>query len=150
MIQIRPARAEDQAAIRAIVRAARINPLGLEWPHFVVAEDDGQIVATGQIKLHGDGSRELASIATIPARQKQGIASAIVRHRLATAVPPLYLMCAAHNETFYVPHGFRRIGPDEMPPYFRRYHRLMNVFAGEHLRLVIMRWDGPSAGHDIP
>ena len=152
MITLRPARAEDQATIRTIVRAAGINPFGLDWPHFIVAEDDGQIVAIGQIKPHGDGSRELASIATIPARQRQGLGSAIVRRLLVNTVPPLYLMCAAHNETFYLPFGFRRVEPEAMPPYFRRYHRLMNVFAGEQPRLVIMRWDGlnSSAGQDVP
>ena len=152
MITLRPAHAEDQASIRAIVRAARINPFGLDWPHFIVAEDGGQIVATGQIKPHGDGSRELASIATIPARQHQGLGSAIVRRLLVNTAPPLYLMCAARNETFYLPFGFQRIGQDAIPPYFRRYHRLMNVFAGEHLRLVIMRWDGlnSSARQDVP
>lgn len=150
MIQLRPAQARDQAAIRAIIREARINPLGLDWRHFIVAEAAGQIVATGQIKPHADGSRELASIATRPAWQHQGLASAIIRRLLDGAPPPLYLMCAAHNETFYLPFGFRHIGPAEMPPYFRRYYRLVNVFAGERLRLVIMRWDGPpSAGQDI-
>lgn len=150
MIHIRAARAEDQTAIRAIVRAARINPLGLDWQHFIVAEGMGQIVATGQIKPHRDGSRELASIATIPARQGEGLGSAIVRRLLVNTEPPLYLMCAAHNETFYVPFGFRRIGLDAMPPYFRRYHRLVNVLAGERLRLVIMRWDGPLSGQNVP
>jgi N-acetylglutamate synthase-like GNAT family acetyltransferase len=151
VIQLRPAQAEDQATIRAIIREARINPLGLDWRHFVVAEDAGQIVATGQIKPHADGSQELASIATRPAWQHQGLASAIVRHLLDGKQPPLYLMCAAHNEGFYPRFGFRRIPPQEMPPTFRRYHRMMNLFAGEHLRLVIMRWDGPSSiGQDVP
>ena len=50
-------------------RAARINPMDLKWANFVVAVDDesGAIVGTGQIKQHGDGSYELASIATVPA-----------------------------------------------------------------------------------
>jgi N-acetylglutamate synthase-like GNAT family acetyltransferase len=139
---LRPARAEDRAAIRQIVREARINPTGLDWRRFAVAEDDGQIVATGQIKPHRDGSRELASIATRPAYQRRGIASALIRHLLAASMPPLYLVCAAHNAGFYPRLGFRPIQPSEMPPYFRRMHRLINLLAGTRPRLVVMRWDG--------
>ncbi len=139
---LRPARAEDQAAIRQIVREARINPTGLDWRRFVVAEDDGQIVATGQIKPHRDGSRELASIATRPAYQRRGLASALIRGLLADCAPPLYLVCAAHNAGFYPRFGFRPIPPGEMPPYFRRMHRLINLLAGARPRLVVMRWDG--------
>jgi len=73
---LRPARVDDRAAIRRIIYEARINPTSLDWRRFVVAEEDGQVVATGQIKPHRDGSRELASIATRPAYQQRGIASA--------------------------------------------------------------------------
>ena len=50
-----------------------------QWPNFVVAEDGGTIVGIGQVKTHGDGSRELASIAVIPARQSQGIGGRLSR-----------------------------------------------------------------------
>ncbi len=79
---MRWADAEDEAAIKALVRSANINPLGIHWQRFLVAEDAsrtaGSIVGIGQIKVHGDGSRELASIATVPDRQGEGIATAII------------------------------------------------------------------------
>ena len=53
---VRAATAEDQQQITRIVRAARINPFGLHWPRFIVAEMDGQLVGAGQIKLLGDGT----------------------------------------------------------------------------------------------
>src|ERR1700730_18130879 len=59
--------------------------MNLKWPNFVVAEDDGAIVGVGQIKSHGDGSRELASIAVVPARQGQGIARAGLEALLSRA-----------------------------------------------------------------
>ncbi len=127
-MNIRPAIAQDQDTIKRIVHAANINPLNLDWRHFIVAEEDGQIVGIGQIKTHGDGSRELASIATIPERQGQGIASQIIRTLLARETGELYLMCRSPLESFYSRFGFRRIGPDEMPPYFRRIMRVARLF----------------------
>jgi hypothetical protein len=38
LIVIRPATAEDQFAITAIVRAARITPWDLDWQRFLVAQ----------------------------------------------------------------------------------------------------------------
>ena len=67
--QIRPATQADQPAITAMVRAAGINPLSLHWPRFRVAEDAGRVVGVAQIKIHGDASRELASLAVAPDRQ---------------------------------------------------------------------------------
>ena len=58
---IRPATEHDDAAIKAVIRAARINPNDLEWQRFLVVEDAGRIVGTGQIKPHADGTRELSS-----------------------------------------------------------------------------------------
>jgi hypothetical protein len=33
----RPAQASDEAAIKALIRAVNINPMGLKWPRFLVA-----------------------------------------------------------------------------------------------------------------
>lgn len=133
-IQLRPATAADQAAIRAIIREAGINPLSLKWPNFLLAVDaaDGQVVATGQVKTHGDGSRELASIATRPAYRGRGIAAEIVRRLIerhtAGSSEPLYLTCVPDMTAFYVPFGFSVVSADRMPPYFRRLERLAGAF----------------------
>src|SRR5690349_2758685 len=76
-ITIRPATAADQPAITALIKLLDLLKLNLKWPHFVVAVDDasGQLVATGQIKQHGDGTHELASIATHPTYQHRGLAT---------------------------------------------------------------------------
>jgi len=145
VLTFRPATAVDQTAIRRMVYRAGINPLGLDWRRFLVAEEAGQIVAIGQIKPHNDGSRELASIAVIPSRQGQGVGSALVSVLLAGASAPLYLTCRAGLQAYYARFGFRTIGPEEMPPYFRRVARLMNLFApAGRPRLLVMRWDGPA------
>ncbi len=82
-IILRTATRADQMAITAIVRAAQINPTGLNWQRFIVAVDGDKIVALGQVKPHRDGSRELASIATIPERQRHGLSRQIIEALLA-------------------------------------------------------------------
>jgi N-acetylglutamate synthase-like GNAT family acetyltransferase len=145
MIAIRPATAADQKTITAIIRAVQINPMDLKWPNFVLAvdEDNGTIVGTAQIKQHGDGSHELASIATLPSYRGRGIASQLIHHLLAENSGTLYLTCIDTMGTFYEPFGFRTITEKEMTPYFRRLLRVAATFRflsddGHHL-LVMQR-----------
>jgi N-acetylglutamate synthase-like GNAT family acetyltransferase len=147
---IRAATETDQAAIKAIVRAAQINPMGLNWQRFLVAEQDGQIVGVGQVKPHGDGSREVASIATIPEQQGKGIATAIIRTLLERESGTLYLMCQRQMAGFYERFGFRRAEASELTTYFRRMMRMASVpstiasvFMGDGIRLVVMIRDQP-------
>jgi N-acetylglutamate synthase-like GNAT family acetyltransferase len=122
---LRPATQEDFPAIRALVRAARINPLGLDWRRFLLAVDErGALIGCGQVKTHGDGSRELASIAVQPAWRGQGVARAIIQRLLEVHSRPLYLNCRSSLGPFYEKFGFRTIPESEMPPYFRRIKRL--------------------------
>ena len=102
--------------------------MSLNWPNFVVAEDDGAIVGVGQVKTHDDGSRELASIAVVPARQKQGIGRAIIE-TLVAREPGLilYLTCRRELGDYYKRFGFRLLVPSEYPPYFRRIVPLVNA-----------------------
>src|SRR6266540_3252707 len=88
---IRPAVAADQSAIKMIVRAARINPTGLDWPRFLVAEESGGLIGVGQVKPHRDGSREVASIAVVPEWQGRGVGAAIVRGLVARENGVLHL-----------------------------------------------------------
>jgi N-acetylglutamate synthase-like GNAT family acetyltransferase len=136
-MHLRPAIASDQPTITRMIHDAGINPMSLEWPRFVVAEDNDETVGIAQIKVHGDGSRELASLAVIPSRQRQGIGSEIIRALLAKETGVLYLTCRAQLETYYARFGFRRIGTDEMTPYFRRLMRLAGIF------MTLARGEGP-------
>jgi GNAT superfamily N-acetyltransferase len=78
-LHIRVASATDQRRIVQIVRAARINPTGLSWPRFLVAEQAGQLAGTIQVKPHRDQTRELASLAVLPAYQGRGVGAVLVR-----------------------------------------------------------------------
>jgi hypothetical protein len=44
-----------------MVREARINPRNLHWSRFLLAEEGGRIVGIGQVKIHKNGTREVAS-----------------------------------------------------------------------------------------
>ncbi len=143
-ITVRPATAADQGTITAIVRAAQINPMDLKWSNFALAVDDASsaVVGTGQIKRHGDGSRELASIATIPDYQHRGVAHQVINHLLAQHPGVLYLTCVDTMGSFYEQFGFRGLGEAELTPYFRRLARVAATFqfltnAGR--RLLVMK-----------
>lgn len=151
-IVVRPATASDHQAIITIVRDARINPLGLDWRRFLVAEDHGQVIGTGQIKPHGDGSRELAAIAVPAEWQRQGIAGAIIEALLNKEPGTLYLTCRNHLETFYAQFGLRRVAGAEMTPYFKRLAFLAKVltpvarlFVGSRVQLFVMKREDENA-----
>lgn len=125
---LRPATEDDSAAIRQLIHLVRINPMSLDWRRFLVAVDSsGNFLGCGQLKPHGPGVIELASIAVQPAYQHRGIASAIIDQLLARAPRPVYLTCRGGMGRFYEKWGFRTLRRDEMPAYFQRLSRLASV-----------------------
>ena len=141
-VTLRDARQTDQATIRRIVRAANINPTGLDWPRFIVAEDGGTMVGVGQVKPHRDGTRELSSIAVIPARQGQGIGTAIIEELLVRETGTVHLTCRSRLHGYYERFGFRRLEPRDYPPYFARILPVLNT-VGRLMRfqIIVMRRD---------
>ena len=141
-LTIRDATVKDQATIRRIVRAANINPTGLDWPHFIVAQDGGEIVGAGQVKAHRDGTRELASIAVVPVRQGQGIGSAIINELVGRESGTLYLTCRHQLQGYYERFGFRRLEPGAYPHYFKRMLPILNTVGRLfRIRIIVMRRD---------
>jgi N-acetylglutamate synthase-like GNAT family acetyltransferase len=125
-VNLRPATEDDSKTIRQLVRIGEINPTGLKWQRFIVAEtSEGQVIGCGQIKSHGDGSDELASIVVHPDWRGQGVAREIIEHFLATHSGDLYLMCRANMGPMYEKFDFHAIEVDEMPRYFRRIMRML-------------------------
>jgi N-acetylglutamate synthase-like GNAT family acetyltransferase len=143
-IAIRSATEADQPTIRRMIKEAKLNRMSLNWPNFVVAEEDGAIVGVGQVKTHGDGSRELASMAVEPARQGQGIGSAIMKTLIARERGAmLHLTCRRELGAYYERFGFRRLDATEYPPYFRRLIPIANVVARVFgTRILVMRREG--------
>lgn len=140
-LAIRQATAADQPAIRRLIKEANLNRMSLKWPHFVVAEEEGVIVGLGQVKPHGDGSRELASLAVVPAWQSRGIGSAIIKALLAREPGVvLHLTCRRELGGYYERFGFRRLAAADYPAYFKRLIPIVNVVARLFgMQILVMR-----------
>jgi amino-acid N-acetyltransferase len=148
---IRPAVERDSHAIRALIHRVQINPMGLDWRRFILAIGPDNVMAgCGQIKPHTDNSLELASIAVHPDFRGQGVARKIISFLLELEPGrPLFLMCRARLESFYVKFGFRVASFSELPRYFRRIKRLENIInrrSPADDRLLVMVLDGGSTG----
>jgi amino-acid N-acetyltransferase len=121
---LRPANEADFPTIRRLIYAVQINPLGLAWPNFVVAVDaHARIIGCGQVKNHGDGSYELASIAVVPEWRSHGVAAAIIRRLLDEHPSQLFLTCRSGLGSFYRRFGFHEAQDSELFPYFQRLIR---------------------------
>lgn len=127
-IRIRQADERDYKSIKKLINDTGINPTGLDWHRFLVAESsDGEFAGCGQIKQHHGGVLELASIAVTPTNRRQGIASLIIRNLLEHSSRPLYLMCMASLEGFYSKFGFHTVSKNSQPRYFERITRLTGL-----------------------
>ncbi len=141
---LREALESESAQIKKLINLVGINPTGLDWKRFIVAvNDDGQLIACGQIKLHGGDIRELASIAVNPAQQGNGIARAVMEQLIAATPRPVYLMCVSKMEDFYVKFGFSAVPYEKMPRYFQRISNVFRIaeivrHSGEELLVMKM------------
>lgn len=145
-IDIRPAKEMDQAAIRSIVRQAKLYPFELKWQHFYVALENKSIIGVGQIKKHRDGSRELASVAVVPKFQGQGVATALIHKLLSVSEDHLYLLCRDELESFYQRFGFITVTRNNLPPEIARrqwmgnfFTRIVSLAARRPMRILAMR-----------
>ena len=126
--KLRPATEAEQNIILKLVIAGGINPTGLDWQRFVIAQDDaGEVIGCAQLKPHRDGSMELASLVVVEERQGEGIARALIEHLLGQHPGALYLMCRSGLGPLYEKFGFRSLSQDEMPRYFRRVSKLFGA-----------------------
>lgn len=140
--EVRPAAESESAQIKNLIHEAGINPTGLDWRRFLVAVDgSGRAIGCGQVKPHGQGILELASIAVTEKHRGRGVAGKIIERLLARHPRPLYLMCMEHNGALYEKFGFHSVGLEEMPRYFHRIKKLFDAAktirrAGEDLLVM--------------
>ncbi len=142
---LRPATANDAAAIRRLIHRVHINPMGLDWHRFVLAVDaSGNLLGCGQLKPHSRGVLELASIAVAPECRGNGMARAIIDRLIVQAPRPIYLTCRSSLGVFYERWGFRVADVKEMPAYFRRLSRLATTLMrigrySENLLVMVLK-----------
>jgi N-acetylglutamate synthase-like GNAT family acetyltransferase len=150
-VDVRAARQQDRTAIIGLVRQARLNPAGLDWPRFMVADDGGRIVGVAQVRRHADGALELASLAVVPAARGHGIATALITSLLRDETAEVYTLIDRPYAGHFGRWRFREIDPAALPRSVARVHRvgrivtaLASVLARRRIRIVPLR--RPAAG----
>jgi amino-acid N-acetyltransferase len=138
---VRRALGADQAAIVRMVRAERLNPHALHWPHFIVAESGGRLVGAVQLRAHADGSRELGSLVVDPASRGRGVAARLIssllswEHRAAA----VHVITRRELAAYFARWGFRVIAPRAAPDAVRSNHWRGQLFGGL-MSLLHGRW----------
>lgn len=117
---LRPATPEDLGSIRMMVFKAKLDPTQLRWQQFWMIEQNGQIIACGQLRNFSD-VQELGSLVVDSNWRGQGFGSKLAQHLIQQATQPLYLECLGqYLPRFYEPLGFVPISWQELPPALRR------------------------------
>lgn len=129
---IRKATAADQAAILALVRAERLNPNHLDWRNFIIATDGAGIIGAVQMRRHGDGACELASLVVAPARRGTGLAGVLISAVLTGVTEPVCVVTGRQNERHYGRWGFHPMPLREAPKSVRRNLILGQFIGGAH------------------
>ncbi|MFN8377787.1 MAG: GNAT family N-acetyltransferase [Anaerolineae bacterium] len=137
---IRPATAADEALIKRMVRAERLDPTKLQWPNFLIAEVEDSVVGIGQIRRHRT-CEELGSLVVTADYRQRGVASALMRALEARAGRPLYLMCAGRMRPFYERFGYHAIRYRETPAPLRLKRTLAFPLRLAGVRVIAMRKD---------
>src|SRR3990172_7155996 len=148
-IPLRPATPADERRIKDLIHEVGINPMSLDWRRFIVAEDEGVFAGCGQIKPHGDGALELASLAVIPARQGQGIGSILIKALMAREPGELYLTCRSGLAPYYHKFGFEEVEVEAMPRSLKTLYRAARMFSkviGAGQGMSIMKRDSKDDG----
>ncbi len=149
---LRKAKRDDAPRIRSLVIEGNINPFGLNWRRFIIAEDPtGRVIGCVQLKPHQDGSVELASLVVDRLYQGQGIARKLIETMIAIHAGGLYLTCRSELGGFYKKFGFQVLSADELHGYFRAILRLVNLLqkvTGREEGLLVM-WRDCGAAESI-
>jgi N-acetylglutamate synthase-like GNAT family acetyltransferase len=138
VIHIRPARAEDRAAILKLILQERLDPSTLDWRNFNVAEVNGGVAGIAQVKPYRD-CREFGSLAVLPGFRRQGVGAALIEAALAAERGDVYLLCAQGRVPYYAKFGFKVIETDDAPRTLRRKLAVARLFAAFGVRVVPMR-----------
>jgi N-acetylglutamate synthase-like GNAT family acetyltransferase len=145
-ITIRPARSEEQQIIVSLIRQAKINPRNLHWEHFLVAEENGQVIGIRQVRVHAEGTREVGSGFVLPEYRRQGISARLMNEILNWEKGTLYLMCRDKWTPYYEQFGFRQVNIDQLPCDFRKEYQLgkiitflISIFMKDKVRIIPMK-----------
>ena len=112
---VRPAGEADRSTIQSVLRSAGLSWRRVQWPGFLVAEDQGQLIGVGQVRPLRGGGRQLARVAVVRERRGEGIGSKVIRALIARESGPLYGICLLEMSSFYEQLGFTIATLHELP-----------------------------------
>lgn len=120
---IRRAAAVHQPAIRALMRGERVNPTGVDWRNFVVAETDRAIVGAAQLRPSCPGVVELGSLVVRADLRRNGLGARLIDAALAEAGSRRVMVVApARHAAFYARWGFAPLPARRAPwPVLRNW-----------------------------
>jgi len=146
-LTIRPAVETDQAVIRQMVRAERLDPTALHWSHFLIAELPGEgIVGIGQVRP-SPKCRELGSMAVRREFQNRGIGGAIIREILSHETGPVFLETESKNIPYYARFGFTQVPWHQTPMPLKAKAGIGGLLARLFgYQIATMRWNRVELG----
>ena len=118
---VRPAVAADEAGVRRLMRGERVNPFGIDWRNFVVAEAAGEVVGCAQLRPAGPEAVELGSLVVRADLRGAGLGARLIEAALARAGGRrVFAVTAAARAGYFARWGFRPVGGAAAPRSVRR------------------------------
>lgn len=120
-VMIEHATADDDAAIRELVREGRVNPTSLDWHNFVVARHPNKgLVGCAQIRNAPWGAgREIKSVVVRQGFRDGAVSRAMLRRLIADEHEVIWGTCARSLAPYYVRFGCEIVRPLQVPLYYR-------------------------------
>lgn len=135
---IRPALAQDESTIRALISQEHLDRTSLKWQNFLVAEDEaGRVIGIGQIKQL-PGACELGSLVVVDEWRGRGVAGALIHALMAQERGPLYLLGRDNRVPYYEKFGFRIAAWRDLPWIMRIRWLFPQAFRLFGVRIVAM------------
>ncbi len=107
---IRSATRADAPSIPALMRGERVNPTGIDWRRFVLAERDEQVIGCVQLRPAGPDAVEVGSLVVRRDLRRQGLGGRLVQSAAARAGARRVLaVVPAARIPWWEGHGIRRI-----------------------------------------
>ena len=151
--QVRRATANDQTEITRLVHQARLNPRGLDWRRFVIAEAGGAPIGVGQVRRHPDGSRELASLVVLSAHRDRGVAGRMIDALLSDEPGSVFTLVDRRYAQHFARWDFHPVDPADLPRSMARQLRIGRLATAigsllirDRIRLLAMRRPPCDAG----
>lgn len=146
--EVVPAKSEDLASIRQLLREVHFDSRNLMPAHFMIARSaDESIIGCAQIKPIG-GQQVLSSVAVAAHNQGAGIGRAIIHALLAREAGPVVLMCYGKLVPYYESFGFQVVRSHTAPLGLYWRWVILSIHGKLRLhgeRVLIMRRSHPTA-----